>query len=137
MPINKRKKNKYGKLPAKIAKVDPWKILCVDFIGLYKFNQKGSKPVQLWAVTMIDPVTGWYFHKSDVEHLISALQENYKLSTDWSGNFVVVSHSTGIMKTNSLTLTCQTISLLYSKNYSSTSNKTSVFTLHYNTLRPT
>ncbi len=26
-----------------------------------------------------------YFHKSDVEHLIAALKENYKLSTDWSG----------------------------------------------------
>ena len=45
---------------AKIAKVYPLKTLCVDIIGPYKFNQKGSKPVQLWAVTMIDRATGWF-----------------------------------------------------------------------------
>ena len=58
--LTKRKENKYGKLPAKIAEVDPWKTLCVDLIGPYRCNQKGNKPVQLWEVTMIYPETGWF-----------------------------------------------------------------------------
>ena len=58
--LTKRKQTKYGKLPEKIAEVNPWRTLCVDLIGPYKFNQKTNKPVQLWAVTMIDPATGWF-----------------------------------------------------------------------------
>ena len=32
----------------------------MDLIGPYKFIQKNKKPIQLWAVTMIDPATGWF-----------------------------------------------------------------------------
>ena len=32
----------------------------MDLIGPYKFTQKNKKPIQLWAVTMIDPATGWF-----------------------------------------------------------------------------
>ena len=38
----------------------PWETLCVDLIGPYKFIQKNKKPIKLWAVTMIDPATGWF-----------------------------------------------------------------------------
>ena len=56
---NKPKKIKYGHLPPKQAERDPWKTLCVDMIGPYKIMNHG-KILQLWAVTMIDPVTGWF-----------------------------------------------------------------------------
>jgi len=57
----KRTKKKYGHLPAKEAETIPWDTLCVDLIGPYNITQKKSKrPLTLWAVTMIDPATGWF-----------------------------------------------------------------------------
>ena len=49
---------KCGKLPAKLEEETPWNKLCVDLIGPYKMCRKG--PLILKAVTMIDPVTGWF-----------------------------------------------------------------------------
>jgi hypothetical protein len=51
---------KYGKLPAKVAKENPWDTLCVDLIGPYKIERKGKKDLKLWCLTMIDPATGWF-----------------------------------------------------------------------------
>ena len=56
----KRTKKKYGKLPEKVAETIPWQKLCVDMIGPYKIPRKGKKDLELWAVTMIDPATGWF-----------------------------------------------------------------------------
>ena len=59
----KCKKNpgqKYVQLPAKTAKAKPWDKLCVDLIGPYSVKRKGKKKLTLWAVTMIDPATGWF-----------------------------------------------------------------------------
>jgi len=57
----KRTKNKYGKLPPKEVEAIPWDTLCVDLIGPYNINRKNAKkPLTLWAVTMIDPATGWF-----------------------------------------------------------------------------
>ena len=50
---------KYGKLPAKEAKSNPWDTLCVDLIGPYKIHCKGKTTLELWCLTMIDSVTGW------------------------------------------------------------------------------
>ena len=52
---------KYGKIPPKVAESIPWDKLCVDLIGPYtiKINSEGEKAT-LWAVTMIDPATGWF-----------------------------------------------------------------------------
>ena len=48
-----------GKLPPKSAEITPWETLCVDLIGPYTIKRKGKqKPIQLWAMTMIDPATG-------------------------------------------------------------------------------
>ena len=70
--LTKRKSIKYGKLLPKVAEADPWDILCVDMIGPYKIQHttkktkatkyKKSEPLNLdlWAVTMIDPATGWF-----------------------------------------------------------------------------
>lgn len=56
----KRTKKSYGHLPPKEAEIVPWYTLCVDMIGPYKISRKGKKDLQLWAVTMIDPATGWF-----------------------------------------------------------------------------
>ena len=58
----KRTKKKYGHLPPKEAETIPWDTLCVDLIGPYKIPQsnKSDDPLTLWAVTMIDPATGWF-----------------------------------------------------------------------------
>ena len=57
----KRRKNKYGKLPPKEAETIPWDTLCVNLIGPYNIKRKNAKkPLTLWAVTMIDPATGWF-----------------------------------------------------------------------------
>ena len=37
-------------------------MLCIDLIGPYTINRKNKKkqPLTLWALTMIDPATGWF-----------------------------------------------------------------------------
>ena len=58
---SKRSYKKYGKLPPKEAETVPWDTLCVDLIGPYSFMHHPTKDkIKLWAVTMIDPVTGWF-----------------------------------------------------------------------------
>ena len=58
-------KKNYGLLPEKKAESEPWEKLCIDLIGPYPIPTIGRKknkeppPLQLWAVTMIDPATGW------------------------------------------------------------------------------
>lgn len=52
---------KFGHIPTKSADTKPWEILCVNLIGPYQIKQKGiEQPLILKAVTMIDPVTGWF-----------------------------------------------------------------------------
>jgi len=53
---------KYGHLPEKVAQAEPWDVLCIDLIGPYTINRKNKKkkPLVLWAITMIDPATGWF-----------------------------------------------------------------------------
>ena len=58
----KKRTKKYGHLPEKTAESDPWDVLCIDLIGPYKIERKNKKkkPLILWALTMIDPATGWF-----------------------------------------------------------------------------
>ena len=49
-----------GFLPPKSPEAEPWERLCVDLIGPYTIPIKGLKDLKLHAVTMIDPVTGWF-----------------------------------------------------------------------------
>ena len=57
----KAAKTKLGKLPAKQAEITRWETLCVALIGPYTTHHKSEqKPLQLWAMTMIDPATGWF-----------------------------------------------------------------------------
>ena len=59
---SKKQIRKFGHLPEKVAEAEPWEKLCVDLIGPYTIRRKGKhKPdLQLKAVTMIDPATGWF-----------------------------------------------------------------------------
>jgi transposase InsO family protein len=57
---NKRKVKKYGHLPPKTAEAVPWDKLCIDLIGPYKINRKGTNDLVCRCVTMIDPATGWF-----------------------------------------------------------------------------
>ena len=52
---------KYGQLPAREAEEIPRNKLYVDLIGAYFIDRKGKKEdLYLKAVTVIDPVTGWF-----------------------------------------------------------------------------
>ena len=61
---NKRSNAKYAHLPEKVAEANPWEKLCVDLVGPYTLEKrkvKGrKKDLILWAITMIDPATGWF-----------------------------------------------------------------------------
>ena len=57
---NKKRHKKYGSLPEKTAEAEPWDKLCVDLIGPYIINRKGTNPLVCKCVTMIDPATGWF-----------------------------------------------------------------------------
>ena len=57
--ITKTKKVKYGKLPLKEVEATPWDVLCIDLIGPYEITNNNKK-LTLWALTMIDPATGWF-----------------------------------------------------------------------------
>ena len=56
----KQKTIKYGKLPIKVPEIVPWETPCVDYIGEYKIPRKGKPDLTLQAITMIDPVNGWF-----------------------------------------------------------------------------
>ena len=56
---SKKQRLKYGHLPAKEAEVVPWERLCVNLIGPYTIERKDQEDLNLQAVTMIDPATGW------------------------------------------------------------------------------
>ena len=59
--FTKRSNKQSGKLPAKVDEEIPWNKLCVDLICPYIIHRKGKKEnLNLKAVTMINPVTGWF-----------------------------------------------------------------------------
>ena len=60
--MTKKTFQKYGHLPEKVAEANPWDVLCIDLIGPYNIERKNKtkKPLTLWALTMIDPATGWF-----------------------------------------------------------------------------
>ena len=52
---------KYAKLPAQLAEGIPWNKLCVGLIVPYVIPWKGKKEnLYITAVTIIDPITGWF-----------------------------------------------------------------------------
>ena len=70
--MNKCNKNKYGKLPPKLAITNPWEALCVDLIGPYTLKGKDKTQIDFMCITMIDPATSWF---KIVELPVSQLSE--------------------------------------------------------------
>ena len=58
--MHKTANKKYGRFSNKVADEITWTEICVYLIGLFKICIKGRDPLILKAVTMIDPVTGWF-----------------------------------------------------------------------------
>ena len=56
----KNSQQKYGELSAILVEETPWNKLYVDLVGPYKIHRKGKETFILEAVTVIDPVTGWF-----------------------------------------------------------------------------
>ena len=57
---NKNVNKKYGKVPTNLVDETLWNKLCVDLIVRYKICMKGEENLILNAVTIIDPVNGWF-----------------------------------------------------------------------------
>ena len=58
--INKRKKQKYGKLSTKQVIDTPWEYLCVDLIGPYTLRGKDRSEIDFMCLTMIDLASSWF-----------------------------------------------------------------------------
>jgi len=56
----KRRRQKYGHLPSKIAETRPWKSVSCDLIGPYTIKGKDGTILDFMCLTMIDPATGWF-----------------------------------------------------------------------------
>jgi hypothetical protein len=58
--IYKTHRKKYGKLPLKQPDEKPWNTICVDLIGPYDVTTQDEEELTLNAMTICDPVTGWF-----------------------------------------------------------------------------
>ena len=56
----KKARKKYGHLPPKTFKDDPWDTVCIDQIGPYTVINQHGRELTLNAMTMCDPATGWF-----------------------------------------------------------------------------
>ncbi len=56
----KNPRKKYGHLALKDIDQNPWDTICVDLIGPYTVTTKHEKELNLHALTMCDPATGWF-----------------------------------------------------------------------------
>jgi hypothetical protein len=52
-------RKKYGLIPPKIAESDPWVMVCVDLVDPFTIRTP-VKTNSLFALTVIDPATGWF-----------------------------------------------------------------------------
>jgi hypothetical protein len=58
--INKRWSHRYGYLPPKTVRTNPWECLCVDLIGPYTLKGKDNLQIDFMALTMINPASSWF-----------------------------------------------------------------------------
>jgi len=64
----------YGHLPPKTIEEEvPWHTLYIDLIGPYTITDRAGLDYTLWAMTFIDPATGWFevveTHTKTAEHI--------------------------------------------------------------------
>jgi hypothetical protein len=60
LQVNKRHSQNHGHVPPKLVITAPWKVLCIDLIGLYTLKGKDSSSIDFMCHTMIDPATSWF-----------------------------------------------------------------------------
>jgi hypothetical protein len=58
--VNKKRTQKYGRLPPKIVISTPWEALCVNLVGPYTLKGKDCSPIDFMALTMTDPASSWF-----------------------------------------------------------------------------
>ena len=90
--VNKQQSIKYGKLPVKYEIYIPWEVLCVDLIGPYTIKQPNKEPIQLWAITMIDPATGWYeikeIHTKSADYIANLVEQVWLTRYPWPNKVI-------------------------------------------------
>ena len=87
----KRNKRNYGKFPPKQAQTQPKDTLCIDIIGKYRMTSdkggrkyvmkdKKDKNVDLQAIIMISPATGWIIIRSVPEAIVDLVANQVELT---------------------------------------------------------
>ena len=94
--LNKPATGKHGYIPPKKeAEVEPWKTLCIDLIGTYKFGsvKKGTYIELPYCLTMIDPATGWFeiapLQNRESYTVASALEQTWLSRYPWPQEVVL------------------------------------------------
>ncbi len=57
---NKRHSLRYGYVPPKLVITTPWRVVCVDLVGLYTLTCKDRSYINFMCLTMIDPAPSWF-----------------------------------------------------------------------------
>jgi hypothetical protein len=58
--VNKRRSQKYEKLPTKIVTITPWEAVCVNLISPYMLCGRDGTEIDFMCLTMIDPASSWF-----------------------------------------------------------------------------
>ena len=65
----------------------PWNKLCVNIIVAYKIRRKWKEPLILKAVTMINPVTGWFevtqYRDKKVMTIVNLVETTWLVRYQW------------------------------------------------------
>ena len=68
-------------------------MLCVSLIEPYKFKQPNNQTQQLWALTMIDPATGWFditsIKTKSAEVIANKLEQTWLSKYPWSTKIIL------------------------------------------------
>ena len=75
--VNKRRSQKYGKLPTKLVTITPWEAVCVDLSGPYMLRGKDWTEIDFMCLTMIDPASSWF---EIVELLVVELSRQWHMT---------------------------------------------------------
>ena len=92
--VTKKRYKKFGHLPPKEAEATPWDTLCLDLIGPYTIHRKNKKkdPLTLWALTMIDPATGWFEMKEittkQADSIANVIEQTWLTRYPWPSKVI-------------------------------------------------
>jgi hypothetical protein len=58
--VNKRHSLRYVHVPPKLVITTPWRVLCVNLVGLYTPKGKDGSSIEFLCLIMIDPAASWF-----------------------------------------------------------------------------